>query len=59
MREWHQEAGGSMDRLSKYYIERAESIQPIIRVSSGREVDVIFTEKGVMGVESKNNQEEE
>ena len=52
-------AGGSMDRLSKYYIERAESIQPIIRVSSGREVDVIFTEKGVMGVESKNNQEEE
>lgn len=52
-------AGGSMDRLSKYYIERAESIQPIIRVSSGREVDVIFTEKGVMGVESKNNEQEE
>lgn len=52
-------AGGSMDRLSKYYIERAESIQPIIRVSSGREVDVIFTEKAMVGVSTKNNQNEE
>ena len=34
----------SMDRLSKYYIERAESLQPIVQVGAGRKVDVIFTE---------------
>ena len=35
---------GSMDRLSKYYIDRAESISPIIQVASGRVMDVVFTE---------------
>ena len=34
----------SLDRLSKYYIERAESLQPIVQVGAGRKVDVIFTE---------------
>ena len=34
----------SLDRLSKYYIDRAESLQPIIQVGAGRKVDVIFTE---------------
>lgn len=42
-------ASGSMDRLSKYYIDRAESIQPVIQVASGRIVDVIFTEGADIG----------
>jgi conjugal transfer pilus assembly protein TraB len=37
-------ASSSMDRLSKYYIDRAESLQPIVQVGAGRKVDVIFTE---------------
>lgn len=37
-------ASSSLDRLAEYYIERAESIQPVIQVSAGREIDVIFTE---------------
>lgn len=39
-------AGGasSLDRLSKYYIDRAESLQPIVQIGAGRKVDVIFTE---------------
>lgn len=32
----------SFDRLSKYYIERAEQFQPVIQISAGREVDVVF-----------------
>ena len=39
----------SMDRLSKYYIDRAESLQPVIEVSPGRIVDVIFTAKAEIG----------
>jgi len=42
-------ASGSMDRLSKYYIDRAESIQPIIQIESGRIVDVVFTEGADIG----------
>ena len=38
-----------MDRLSKYYIDRAESIQPIIQIESGRIVDVVFTEGADIG----------
>jgi conjugal transfer pilus assembly protein TraB len=34
----------SMDRLAKHYIDRAESLQPIIQVGAGRKVDVMFTE---------------
>lgn len=42
-------ASGSMDRLSKYYIDRAESIQPVIQIASGRIVDVVFTEGADIG----------
>ena len=42
-------ASGSMDRLSKYYIDRAESIQPVIQIESGRIVDVVFTEGADIG----------
>jgi conjugal transfer pilus assembly protein TraB len=34
----------SMDRLSKYYIDRAESLQPVVQIGAGRKVDVVFTE---------------
>lgn len=34
--------GNSFDRLSRYYIERAEQFQPVIQVGAGREVDVVF-----------------
>ena len=35
--------------LSKYYIERAESLQPVIQVGAGRKVDIIFTEGAFFG----------
>ncbi len=38
-----QGVSGALDRYAKYYIERAEMLQPVIQVSSGRIVDVIFT----------------
>ncbi len=34
----------SLNKLSEYYIQRAEQIQPVIQVAAGQEVDVIFTE---------------
>jgi len=37
-------SSSSLDRLSKYYIERAESLQPVVQVGAGRKVDIIFTE---------------
>lgn len=39
----------SMDRLSKYYIDRAESLQPVIEISAGRIIDIVFLEKALIG----------
>jgi len=39
----------SMDRLSQYYIDRAESLSPVIEISPGRIVDIIFTNKAEIG----------
>ena len=36
-------ATAAMDRLSDYYIRRAEQILPVIQVAAGRVVDVTFT----------------
>lgn len=33
----------ALDKLSEYYIKRAEQLQPTIQVAAGRVVDVIFT----------------
>jgi conjugal transfer pilus assembly protein TraB len=44
-------AASSMDRLSKYYIDRAEKLQPVIQVEAGRVVDVVFTEGTPIGTE--------
>lgn len=54
----------SMDRLSKYYIDRAEALQPIIEISPGRIVDVVFTAKAEIGsvkkgVETDRNKSKE
>ncbi|MEO0347723.1 MAG: TraB/VirB10 family protein [Pseudomonadota bacterium] len=49
-------ATNSMDRLSKYYIDRAESIQPIIQIASGRVLDVVFTEGAAIGTEQIKEQ---
>jgi conjugal transfer pilus assembly protein TraB len=38
--------GNAMDRLSKYYVQLAEKIFPVIEVDAGRTVDAVFT-KGV------------
>jgi conjugal transfer pilus assembly protein TraB len=49
----------SMDRLSKYYIERAEKLQPVIQVAAGRTVDVVFTEGTEIGTEQVKKKLEE
>ncbi|OJW54572.1 MAG: hypothetical protein BGO67_10525 [Alphaproteobacteria bacterium 41-28] len=45
-------AGGvstALDRLSQYYIDRAEQLQPVIQVSAGQVVDIVFTEGTSIG----------
>jgi conjugal transfer pilus assembly protein TraB len=37
-------SNNSLNRLSEYYIQRAEQIQPVIQVSAGQQVDIVFTE---------------
>ena len=37
-------ANNSLNKLSDYYIQRAEQIQPVIQVSAGQKVDIVFTE---------------
>ncbi|OFW68524.1 MAG: hypothetical protein A2X70_02245 [Alphaproteobacteria bacterium GWC2_42_16] len=34
----------ALDRLSQYYIDRAEQLQPVIQVDAGQVVDIVFTE---------------
>ena len=34
----------SLDKLSEYYIKRAEQIQPVIQIAAGQIVDLVFTE---------------
>lgn len=40
-------AGGAttaLDRLSQYYIDRAEQLQPVIQIAAGQVVDIVFTD---------------
>ncbi len=39
----------ALDRLSQYYIDRAEQLQPVIQVSAGQVVDIVFTEGTFIG----------
>lgn len=44
------EGGGSaLDKLSQYYINRAEQLQPIVQVPGGQIVDIVFTEEANIG----------
>ena len=36
-------ANNSLSKLSDYYIQRAEQIQPVIQIPAGQKVDLIFT----------------
>lgn len=44
-----QGVGNSLDQISQYYIKRAEQIQPIIQVSAGQAVDIVFTSSSSIG----------
>jgi len=39
----------ALDRLSQYYIDRAEQIQPVVSIASGQTVDIVFTEGTAVG----------
>lgn len=39
----------ALDRLSQYYIDRAEQLQPVIQVAAGQVVDIVFTEGATIG----------
>lgn len=39
----------ALDRLSQYYIDRAEQLQPVIQVAAGLVVDIVFTEGTFIG----------
>jgi len=38
-----------LDKLSDYYIHRAEQLQPVIQVAAGRVVDITFTHSTELG----------
>jgi conjugal transfer pilus assembly protein TraB len=39
----------SLDKLSEYYINRAEQLQPVIQIGAGRVVDITFTHGADVG----------
>ena len=45
-------ASSALDRLSQYYIDRAEQLQPVIQISAGQVVDIVFTEGTLLGSQS-------
>lgn len=45
-------AATALDRLSQYYIDRAEQLQPVIQVAAGQVVDIVFTEGTFIGSQS-------
>jgi conjugal transfer pilus assembly protein TraB len=42
-------ASSALDRLSQYYIDRAEQLQPVIQIAAGQVVDIVFTEGTLIG----------
>ena len=44
-----QGVSNALDRLSQYYINRAEQLQPVIQIAAGQVVDVVFTEGTAFG----------
>lgn len=46
----------ALDRLSQYYIDRAEQLQPVIQIAAGQVVDIVFTEGAPLGGAVISNQ---
>ncbi len=47
-----QGATSALDRLSQYYIDRAEQLQPVIQIAAGQVIDIVFTEGTFIGGQS-------
>lgn len=45
----------ALDRLSQYYIDRAEQLQPVIQIAAGQVVDIVFTEGTFIGSQSAHD----
>lgn len=48
-------ASTALDRLSQYYIDRAEQLQPVIQIAAGQMVDIVFTEGTFIGSQSAHS----
>lgn len=48
--------GSALDKLSDYYIKRAEQLQPVIQIAAGRTVDIVFTHGAKIGSQSTKEQ---
>ncbi len=46
----------ALDRLSNYYIERAEQLQPVIQIDSGQSVALVFTKNTTFGEDKVHEQ---
>jgi conjugal transfer pilus assembly protein TraB len=46
----------ALDRLSQYYIDRAEQLQPVIQIAAGQVVDIVFTEGTFIGSQDVKEQ---
>lgn len=46
-----QGASNAFDKLSEYYIKRAEQLQPVVQVNAGRTVNIVFSRGSKYGVE--------
>jgi len=42
-------SSSALDKLSEYYINRAEQLQPIVQVPGGQIVDIVFSEEAEIG----------
>lgn len=46
----------ALDRLSQYYIDRAEQLQPVIQVAAGQVVDIVITEGTFIGAQNAHTE---
>ncbi|MBX9786387.1 MAG: TraB/VirB10 family protein [Alphaproteobacteria bacterium] len=46
----------ALDRLSQYYIDRAEQLQPVIQVAAGQVVDIVFTQGTFIGAQTAHDE---
>lgn len=44
-------AGGALDRIAQWYLERAEEVYPVLEVDSGRRVEIVLTEGLELGAD--------